>query len=60
VPWRDGNGMAMHAENALTGDRAGPWWPSRYGADVRQYLLVISHAKPCGATGAWVAPLATV
>jgi kynurenine formamidase len=30
------------------------------GAHVHEYLLVISHAKLRGATGAWVAPLAIV
>jgi len=29
-------------------------------AHVHEYLLVISHAKLRGATGAWVAPLAIV
>jgi hypothetical protein len=29
-------------------------------AHVREFLLVISHAKLRGATGAWVAPLAIV
>jgi hypothetical protein len=29
-------------------------------ADVHEFLLVISHAKLRGATGAWVAPLAIV
>ena len=29
-------------------------------AGVHEFLLVISHAKPRGATGAWVAPLAIV
>jgi len=29
-------------------------------SDVHEFLLVISHAKLRGATGAWVAPLAIV
>ena len=27
-------------------------------ADMHEFMLVISHAKLCGATGAWVAPVA--
>jgi kynurenine formamidase len=29
-------------------------------AHVTEFLLVVAHAKLCGATGAWVAPLAVV
>ena len=35
-------------------------WPRRGRAGVHEFLLVISHAKLRGATGAWVAPLAIV
>ena len=29
-------------------------------AGITEFLLVLAHAKLCGATGAWVAPLALV
>jgi hypothetical protein len=58
--------MVANAQTALTENGTSRWWPSKYGAGDQagaferdhEFLLVISHAKLRGATGAWVAPLA--